>query len=130
MREYLCDSHLDGETLTPYMFVEGESSIPSGITLFIATGGRWNLIELPEGIVDLPLVDQMPALAALMRTYLEQYGGYCPFFGRVRGFRLVRGEDSVRFSTDGEFIERIDGQFSHPHVELTVGNKTVESPFG
>ncbi len=130
MPGYRCDSHLDGETLTPYIFVEGESSIPSGITLFIATGGRWNLIELPEGIVDLPLVDQMPALAALMRAYLETYRGECPFFGRVRGFRLVRREDSLRFSTDGEFIERIEGPFRRPHAELKIASKTVESLFG
>jgi hypothetical protein len=42
----------------------GASSIPSGITLFAATGGRWNVIELPEGLVGLPLADQMAAVEA------------------------------------------------------------------
>jgi hypothetical protein len=42
-------------------YVEGESEVPSGITPFAATGGRWNMIELPERIVDVPLADQMPA---------------------------------------------------------------------
>ena len=117
------------ENFKPYIHVEGESTVPSGITLFAATGGRWNVIELPETIVDLPLADQMPPLAGLMRAYLERYGGHCPFFGRVRGFRLVRGDDSFRFSTDGEFVERVDGWFRRPSVELRIGNKTVESLF-
>ena len=32
-----------------------------------ATGGRWNLIELPEELVNLPLAEQAPAVAGLMR---------------------------------------------------------------
>jgi len=118
------------ENFKPYIrVVEGESSVPSGITLFAATGGRWNLIELPEEIVDLPLVEQMPVLAASMAAYLERYEGHCPFFGRVRGFRLVRRDDSIRFGTDGSFIELVDGPFQRPNVELKIGNKTVGSLF-
>jgi hypothetical protein len=117
------------ENFTPYIYVEGESSVPSGITLFAATGGRWNIIQLPEEIVDLPLVEQMPALAALMGAYLERYAGDCPFLGRVRGFRLVRLDDSIRFGADGEFIEHIDGAFRRPHAELTIANRTLESLF-
>ena len=55
------------QSFRPFIHVEGESTMPSGITLFAATGGRWNLIELPDEVVDLQLADQMPALAALMR---------------------------------------------------------------
>jgi hypothetical protein len=113
----------------PFIHVEGEATVPSGITLFAATGGRWNVIELPEGIVDLPLAGQMPALAGLMRAYLERYRGHCPFFGRVLGFRLVRRKDSLHFRADCEFIERIDGPFRRPFDELKIVNKTVESLF-
>jgi hypothetical protein len=113
----------------PFLLAEGESSVPSGVALFAATGGRWNVIELPDEIVDMTLADQMPALVALMRAYLERYGGACPFFGRVRGFCLVGREQSFRFTPDGEFIERVDGQFRRPHAELRIGNKTLESLF-
>lgn len=117
------------ETFKLYIYVEGESSIPSSITLFAATGGRWNVIELPEEIVDLPLAEQILALAASMRAYLDKYGGECPFFGRVLGFRLVRREDSLRFSPDGEFVDRIGGPFRRPHAELNIANKSVVSLF-
>jgi hypothetical protein len=50
------------ENFKRYIHVEGEFKVPSGITLFAATVGRWNVIDLPEGLVDLPLADQMPAL--------------------------------------------------------------------
>ena len=117
------------QTFKPYIYVEGESSIPASITLFAATGARWNVIELPEEIVNLPLAEQMPVLAALMRAYLDKYRGECPFFGRVRAFRLVRGNDSVRFSADGDFIEQIDGLFRRPQAELKIANKSVECLF-
>jgi hypothetical protein len=93
------------ENFKSYIHVEGESTVPYGITIFAATGGRWNVIELPEGLVDLPLADQMAVLETLMRAYLDEYRGECPFFGRVTGFRLVRREESIRFSPDGKFVE-------------------------
>jgi hypothetical protein len=108
------------QTFKQYIHVEGEFNVPSGITLFAATGGRWNVIDLPEGLVDLPLADQMAALQTLMRAYLDEYKGQCPFFGRVRGFRLVRREASIRFNADGKFVERIEGSFQRPHAELRI----------
>jgi hypothetical protein len=99
---------------------------PTGITIFAVTGGDWNLIELPQEIVNLPLAEQMPALADLSRAYLEEYEGRCPFFGRVSGFRLVRWSDSIRFTAEDEFIEVVPGQFRRGQTTLTIGNKTVE----
>ena len=96
------------------------------MTIFAITGGDWNLIELPEEIVNWPLAEQMPAVAGLMRTYLEEHGGQCPFFGRVTGFRLVRWHESVRFTANGEFIEVVQGRFRRAQTTLTIGNKTVE----
>jgi hypothetical protein len=115
------------ETFKSYIHVEGEFKVPSGITLFAATGGRWNVIDLPDELVDLPLAEQMPAMETLMRAYLDKYKGQCPFFGRVRGFRLVRMEDSLRFSPDGKFIEPVVGPYHSPCAELRIGNKAVES---
>jgi hypothetical protein len=128
------DRHqLSADSFTPYIHVEGESTVPCGITLFAATGGRWNLIEIPGELIGLPLADQMPALAKLMRDYLAKHEGHCPghcpSFGRVRGFRMVRREDSLRFSADGEFIDRVDGVFRRANSELVIANKTVESLF-
>jgi hypothetical protein len=117
------------QTFKQYIHVEGEFNVPSGITLFAATGGRWNVIDLPDGLVDLPLTDQMAALQTLMRAYLERYQGQCPFFGRVTGFRLVRQEDSLLFSADCQCIGRIDGEFQRPRAELRIANKTVQSLF-
>ena len=123
-------NELSADSIIPYIHVEGDSTVPFGITLFAATGGRWNLIEIPGELVGLPLADQMPALAKLMRDYLAKYEGQCPFFGPVCGFRLVRRGDSLRFSADGEFIDRVDGVFRRSHSELEIANKTVESLFG
>jgi hypothetical protein len=114
------------ERFRPFIHVEGETNVPSGITIFAMTGGDWNLIELPEEIMDLSLVEQMPALADLMRAYLEGYGGQCPFFGRVTGFRLVRWRESVRFTVDGDFIEVVPGRFRRAQTTLTIGNQSVE----
>ena len=36
------------ESFTPYIHIEGETTIPRGITLFGVSGGKWNLIELPQ----------------------------------------------------------------------------------
>jgi hypothetical protein len=117
---------IEHERFRPCILVEGEHTVPSGITIFAVTGGDWNLIELPEEIVNLPLAEQMPALAELMRAYLEGYEGDCPFFGKVTGFRLVRWHESVRFTTTGEFIEVVPGRFRGGQTTLTIGHKTVE----
>jgi hypothetical protein len=117
---------VEHERFRPFIHVEGEFDVPNGITIFAITGGDWNLIELPQEIANLPLAEQMPALAGVMRAYLEEYGGQCPFFGRVTGFRLVQWHESVRFTVGGEFIEVVPGRFRRAQTTLTIGNKTVE----
>jgi hypothetical protein len=110
-----------------YIHVEGDQRVPSSITLFAATGGRWNKIALPEG---LSPARQLAVVPDLIGEYLKRYGGFCPFFGRVVGFRLVHSqEESYRFDLDGVLIERIDGAFIRPHAELRIGHQTASSLF-
>lgn len=117
------------ENSRPYIHVEGESSVPSSITLFAATGGGWNLIELPDEVIALQPAAQAPRLRELMRRYLDRYQGFCPFFGRVVGFRFVRESESLRFDSNGVFIEQVAGAFERPSAELRIGNKTLQSLF-
>jgi hypothetical protein len=60
------------KTFKSYIHTEGESTVPSGITLFAATGGRWNVIDLPDELVGLSLAEQMEPLETLMRAYLDE----------------------------------------------------------
>jgi len=65
---------------------------------------RLTTIPVPQELQGRPLSEQMPGLIGLMNEYLEAYKGLCPFFGKATGFRLVRFDDSIRFSVDGEFV--------------------------
>jgi hypothetical protein len=61
--DFLSEDAIAG--FTPYVYAEGESSVPSEITFFATAGGRWKVVEVREEIVDLLLAEQVPALAAL-----------------------------------------------------------------
>ncbi len=114
----------------PYIHVEGEFSVPSCIVIVAVTGGRLNRIELPRELHDPFLVEKIPALAELMRPYLEEHNGACPFFGRAVAFRLVHWDESFRFSLDGRLLERSEGRFTPGRATARIGNKTVEGLFG
>jgi hypothetical protein len=109
-----------------FIHVEGEHRIPSGITVFGMSGGhrRWTTIVLPKELQGRPVSEQIPGLIGLMNEYLITYKGFCPFFGKATGFRLVRFDDSIRFNIVGEFVEQVLGQFG-PRVEVTIGNKVI-----
>ncbi|MCE5309075.1 MAG: hypothetical protein LLG20_15660 [Acidobacteriales bacterium] len=120
----------NGSDFTPYIFVEGELKAPSSITLFAVSGGHWNVIKVPEELSSLPLAHLAPELVDLMHEFLREYGGQCPFFGQVRGFRFVRRHESFRFTEAGRFIGRDEGTFRRPYADVTIGSKTVASLFG
>jgi len=104
----------------PYIHVEGEQSVPSGITLFAATGGaRWHTIPLPDPLAASPVSEQLAAVPELIRGYLTRYQGFCPFFGHAVAFRLVRDGESFRFDLNGVMKERSEGAFHRPRVELS-----------
>ena len=95
-------------TFVPYIHVEGETTVPNGITMFALSGGTSNLIDIPQTILDLPLEEQLTALPKLMRGYLDKHHGTCPFFGKVTGFRFVRLVDYYQFSADGVLVGLVD----------------------
>ncbi|MCZ2153417.1 MAG: hypothetical protein LC114_05885 [Bryobacterales bacterium] len=108
-------------TFRPYIHVQGETTVPSGVCLYGVTGGKWNLIEVSPPILELPDAEQLAALSALMRSYLERFGGFCPFFGRVAGFRLVRFRDYLQFDASGVFVGRVDEVFRRGQVAVRLG---------
>jgi len=114
---------VEHEGFRQYIHVEGEFNVPSGICAFGITGGhgRWTTIPLPQALAVKPLSDQMPGLIGLMNEYLTTYKGFCPFFGKVTGFRLVRWNDSIRFSPGGEFMEYVEGPFHRARMEMRIG---------
>jgi len=90
----------------------GERTVPSGITLFGVSGGRWNLIEIPKTILKLSLGEQLAALPKLMAAYQRRYKGACPFFGRLTGFKFVRCLDYSQFDAEGRLVEHVAEAFS------------------
>ena len=110
----------DSNTFHPYIHVQGEATVPLGVCVFGVTGGRWNLIEVPPPILELPHEEQLAALSALMGPYLERFGGFCPFFGRVTGFRLVRFRDYLQFDQNGVFVGRVEDVFRRGQVAVRL----------
>jgi hypothetical protein len=107
---------------SPYIHVVGEVSVPRGITLFGISGGheRWTTIRIPESILRLPLAGQLERFPELMSAYLKQYGGQCPFFGAVKGFRYVREFDYFEFDSGGILIGRVHKDFRRGVVSLSL----------
>lgn len=108
-------------TFQPYIHVRGETTVPSGVCLYGVTGGKWNLIEVSPPILELPDAEQLAALSALMRSYLDRFNGFCPFFGRVVGFRFVRLRDYLQFDANGVFVGRVDEVFRRGQAAVRLG---------
>lgn len=111
----------NSDSFRPYIHVQGETTVPSGVCLYGVTGGKWNLIEVPPSILDLPEEEQSAALSALMRSYIERFSGTCPFFGKVAGFRLVRFRDYLQFDWNGVFVGRVEEVFRRGQVAVRLG---------
>jgi hypothetical protein len=111
--EFLMLCKAQESTFTPFIYAEGESRIPNGITLFGLTGGHeaWTIIKIPQRILDLPLDEQLKGLPELMEAYRRKFEGAVPFFGRLTGFRFVRLLDQYRFDPDGNLIEHVETPF-------------------
>lgn len=100
-------------TFVPFLYAEGEKSIPSGITMFGISGGheRWTMIKVPHTILMSPLKEQLAALPELMLRYTNQYNGAVPFFGQLVGFKFVRRVDYFQFDADGGVVGRVNYPF-------------------
>jgi hypothetical protein len=103
------------DSFTPFIHVEGEKTVPNGITIFGLTGGheRWTTIRIPVAVLELPLEEQLAKLPALMAEYRREYNGACPFFGKLMGFRFVRYSDYYLFDAGGQLQEHVEEPFRH-----------------
>lgn len=113
-----CEAEAD--TFRPYIHVVGETRIPNGITLFAVTGGKWNLIDIPVWILELPLEQQLSALPPLMQVYLRKFNGVCPFFGRVMKFLFVRLLDHFEYDNHGVLIGQVDKPFRRGYAVCSL----------
>jgi hypothetical protein len=100
---------MNDDLFVPYVLVQGETTVPNGVSIFAASGGQWNLIKIPQRI--LALAEQLAALPGVMHSYLEKYNGACPFFGMATGFRYVRLVDYYQFDMCGSLIGHVDKLF-------------------
>ena len=110
---FLLRCKAEQDAFRPYLHAEGETTIPNGICIFGISGGheRWTTVEIPKAILELPLDDQLAALAELMAAYRKRYDGACPFFGRLTGFKFVRLSDYFQFDREGRLLEHVEKPF-------------------
>jgi hypothetical protein len=97
----------------PFIHAEGENRVPRGITIFELTGGhaRWTTIQIPAAIVKLPLEEQLAKAQASIAEYRQEYKGFCPFFGKLVGFKFVRWSDCFQFDADGQLLGHVEEPF-------------------
>ncbi len=103
----------EAATFNPFIYCQGERTVPSGLCVFGFTGGhqRWTTIEIPNPILDLPLGEQLSALPALMRSYIWEYEGHVPFFGMLRYFKFVRAIDHYVYDRSATLIGMVPEPF-------------------
>jgi hypothetical protein len=101
------------DSFHPYLHVDGENTVPSGICIFGMTGGhrQWTTIPISQNVLDLSGEQQLAALRELMKGYRKTYNGAVPFFGKLTGFKFVRLLDYLLFDIDGQFIEEVNRPF-------------------
>jgi hypothetical protein len=109
-------------TFIPYIHVDGETTVPNGITICGITGGhsRWTTIEIPQTILALPIEDQLAAVPELTKEYKRKHNGAVPFFGTLRGFKLVRLVAYDQFDQDGVFVKHVERPFRTGYVEVCL----------
>jgi hypothetical protein len=110
------------ETFRPYIYADGEQTVPNGICIFGITGGhaQWTTVTISNPILELPLGDQLAALPELMAAYRRKYNGAVPFFGKLTGFKFVRLLDYYQFDPDGILIDHVETPFRTGYVEVSL----------
>jgi hypothetical protein len=105
---------------TPFIYADGERTVPNGIVIFGITGGHdaWTTITVPKTMLELPLETQLAQVPKLMDEYRRRFNGACPFFGKLTGFKFVRYFEFFQFDAHGKFVERIEEQFRLGCVEV------------
>jgi len=100
-------------TFVPFLYAEGQDSIPHGICIFAMSGGhqRWTIIRISPTTLALPLEEQLAALPELALCYKKQYNGAVPFVGRLKGFKYLRCMDYFQFDAEGHLVEHVNRPF-------------------
>jgi hypothetical protein len=109
--EFLNRCEAEADTFKPFVCARGSSPVPTQITFHGLTGGRLELVRVPEHVFELALDDQLAAMPRYLREYAKQFRGFVPFWGELRGFIYARLLDHFRFDREGNFVEHIDKPF-------------------
>ena len=48
-----------------------------------------------------------------MAQYSREHKGFCPFFGKLVGFKFVRYSDYYQFDADGQLLGHVAESFRH-----------------
>jgi hypothetical protein len=112
------------ENFPQYVFVE----TPSGVvrSSFTVAAPALKTISLPEDLAIAPESAQLEYVAELIRARFGERGGKLSLFGDIVGYRFINAyNESIRFDTGGNVIERVDGHFVGPGGAIQIGRKTV-----
>ena len=117
---FLAQCQAEQDTFVPHIVAIGEYNVPSNICIYGITGAKWDVIELPDNILALPLEKQLSALPDLMHSYRMQHQGQVPFFGPLTGFKYVRLLDHFQFDRNGAFIGQVDKPFRRGSCSVQI----------
>jgi len=78
------------------------------------------LLAFPQTILALPIEDQLAAVPELTKEYKRKHNGAVPFFGTLRGFKLVRLVAYDQFDQDGVFVKHVERPFRTGYVEVCL----------
>ena len=110
----------------PHIFIKGEESRPTQITIFFLAGGVSRLkILLPPDIAERSIEEQFRIVKEMIRAHYAAEEGRVMFFGKIVSY-LYRPspEITLRFNTRGELVGAVPN-FEEPFSSFTVGKKTL-----
>jgi len=118
---------LDRENFRQYVFVETPAGVVrSSLTVAAIAAPALKTISLPEDLITTPESAQIEYVAELIRAHFGERRGKLSLFGDIVGYRFINAyNESVRFDTGGNVIERISGHFVGPGGAIQIGRKTV-----
>ena len=110
-----------------YVFVETRpGSVQSSFTVAGIVAPALKTVRLPENLITEPESTQMEYVTELVRAHFHDRTGTLTLFGEIVGYRFVGSyDDSIRFDTAGNVIERVAGHFIRPGGSIQIGRKTV-----
>ena len=116
------------QSFRPHAILHTERTRPSGITIFVLSGGpaRWLIIPLDE--TQPPVTYAGQALDGIAEVAQRGENGnlYQHFFGKVLGVYVNYSPDrAVRFDLDGNPVEVLDQSYRVGRATVTIGGKTV-----